>query len=60
MGLAEMESAKISFVGKRKFFYNSYLPHQFKFPMLPLFETNFNLTIFSSLNLVSFYLFYYL
>ena len=38
--------------------YNSYLSHQCTFPMLPLFETKFNLTIFFSLNLFSLCLFY--
>ena len=58
MGLAEMKVQKLV-LGVQILFYNGYLSHQCKFPMLPLFKTSFKLTYFF-LNLVSLYPFYYL
>ena len=46
MGLAEMKVQKL--VLGVQFFYNGYLSHQCKFPMLPLFKTSFKLTYFFS------------
>ena len=45
MGLAEMQ-VQILVLEVQSFFYNSYLSHQCKFPLLELFKTNLKLADF--------------